>query len=679
MNLNKTTLLAIFCSGVLITGCQSGKQETAAVKAIDTTNMDRVIKPGDDFFRYANGNWIKNHPVPDQYADYGAFVQLAEENREQLKSLVQEAAGANGAKGTVTQQIGDFYKSGMDSLAIEKAGVEPLKTDFEKISKLGNGAELAAYYADLHKRGTYPVFAAFQMPDARQSEMVVLNLYQGGLGLPEVEYYLDPSVQMAEIRNEYQKFIRTMLTLSGMEQTAAEKAASDVMSLETSLAKVSMGIEERRDPIATYNMKSIDELKKLAPNFDWSAYFSAMGLAKLDKVNVMMPNFFAGFSKLLTEVPAATWQNYFRYTLMIHNSSYLTDAIQKADFDFYNSYLSGQKEMKPRWKRVLSTVSGGLGEAIGKLYVEKYFPADAKARMVELTNNLKKSLASSIQNLTWMSEETKKAALAKLEAMRVKVGYPDKWIDYSKLDIAANSYIENAWNASRFSTELEMGKVGKPVDKEEWVMTPQTVNAGYVPPMNEIIFPAAILQPPFFYKDADDAVNYGAIGVVIGHEMTHGFDDQGRKYDAKGNLVDWWTPADADKFVEKTQILVNQFNEYPILDSLRVNGKLTLGENIADNGGLNLSLRAFKATLKGDEKEIDGFTPMQRFFLSYAQVWRESIRDKKLMRDIKEDEHSPAEARVNRALFNINEFYDAFDIKSDAKLYIQPEQRASIW
>lgn len=672
-------IIPISLAVLLMAGCNQKTDQHALVKAIDTANMDLSVNPGDDFYRYVNGNWLKKNPVPDQYADYGAFTELAERNREMLKTLVLEAAEGKSEVGTEAQKIGDFYASGMDSVARDKAGITPLKADLEKVATLTTPERFARFTAELNARGVYTTFIPFAMADVKNSGQVILNLYQGGLGLPEVEYYTVDDPQMKEIRAEYVNYVAKMLSFAGDDIAEATKEAEAILDLETQFAKISKTLLERRDPEANYNKMAVADLKVLAPNFDWDTYFDAIGLKDLAEVNIHQPKFVEGISRLLKDVPVATWHSFLRYNIIQSNSAFLNDTLYAVTHNFYNVFLSGQKEMQPRWKRVLSTTSGSLGEAIGKVYVARYFPPEAKQRITELVGNLKKSLAERISGLAWMGDSTKQKALEKLTAMQVKVGYPDKWIDYSSLEIKRDSYINNIWNANAFEFNREMAKVGKPIDKAEWVMTPQTVNAGYVPSKNEIVFPAAILQPPFFYQDGDDAVNYGAIGVVIGHEMTHGFDDQGRKYDLKGNLTDWWKPSDAGQFIDRTSVLVEQWDNYVMLDSLHLNGKVTLGENIADNGGLTVSMNAFKKVLTGAEEKIDGFTPVQRFFLSYATIWRENVRDKKLARDIKEDVHAPGESRVNRAVFNIPEFYEAFPVKAEDHLFIPQENRASIW
>lgn len=669
----------IIVLAIVAASCGRPAGVPSAGPAIDTANMDLAVQPGEDFYRYANGGWLKNNPIPDAFTDYGAFTQLAEKNREMLQALVLEAAKSKAPQGSEARKIGDFYISGMDSVARQNAGLSPLKPDLDKIPTLTSPDVLAAYTADLCRRGMSPFFYVFAMADKKQSDQMILNLYQAGLGLPEVEYYNPDHPGMKEVHTAYKQYIARLLAIAGESEASADRLAGEIFNLETKLAGYSMTLLERRDPVATYNKMELHGLRKLAPSFDWDTFFRETGIGNVTEINVFQPEFIRGFGRLLNEVPASTWHTFLRYRVLQESSTYLNDELYSATHEFYNVFLSGQKEMQPRWKRVLNTTSASLGEAIGKVYVAKYFPPEAKERISQLVANLKSSLAGRIQTLEWMSDSTRAKALEKLQAMDVKVGYPDQWVDYSPLKITSGPYIQNVWNANAFEFGRDMAKVGKPVDRGEWVMTPQTVNAGYVPSRNEIVFPAGILQPPFFHATADDAVNYGAIGVVIGHEMTHGFDDQGRKFDKNGNLADWWQPEDASRFTEKTNPLIHQYNAYVMLDSLHINGELTLGENISDNGGLTISLHALQKVLSGNEKKIDGFTPLQRFFLSYAQIWRENVRDKKLARDIREDVHAPAESRVNRAVFNIPGFYEAFDIPKDAKLYIEPSSRASIW
>jgi putative endopeptidase len=675
--------MIILMASVMTMFSDCGKKPAKkGVAAIDTANMDKSVQPGVDFYQYVNGSWIKKHPVPDEYSRYAAFDVLQEQNYDDLKSIMEESSKDDKAdKASNRKKIGDFYASGMDSAKIDKDGVKPLADEFSLIDAVKTKEDLQKEIAHLHTVGVYPLFYVYAAQDDKNSEMVITQLRQGGLGLPDRDYYLSKDDRSKEIRDGYKEHLVKMFSLLGDDDKKAKANADEVLKLETKLAEASWTRLELRDPVQNYNKLTLDELQKKSPEMKWKDYFSGIGLEKPGDINVGQPSFFVKLSGLLKDVSIDTWKTYLRWNLINSTASYLSSDFEKQNFEFYSKTLSGKEKMQPRWKRVLKTVNGGLSEAVGQVYVDKFFPPESKTAMIELVNNLKASLKERIQNLTWMGKETKAAALAKLEAMNVKIGYPDKWRDYSKLAIVRDSYVKNVMNSDKYEFEYMLSKIGKPVDRQEWHMSPQTVNAYYSPNMNEIVFPAAILQPPFFDKDADPAVNYGGIGAVIGHEMTHGFDDEGRQYDKKGNLADWWTADDAKKFTEQTAILIDQYDNYKILDSLHVNGKLTLGENIADYGGLTISLNALKSVWKksGDTSKIDGFTPLQRFFLSYAQIWRMSIRDKELMRRLKEDVHSPAMARVNAAVRNIPEFYEAFQIKTTDPLFLAAEKRAKIW
>ena len=569
----------------------------------------------------------------------------------------------------------------MDSIAIEKTGIKAIQTELDKIDALKSGADMINLVAYFHTSGVNQLFNFGSGQDDKNSEKIIAQLYQGGLGLPDRDYYLSNDDRSKEIRKEYVKHISKTFELAGMKKEQADKDAETVMNIETKLATASSTRLELRDPIKNYNKTDLAGLKKLAPQFEWEQYFTAIGMKATDEINVGQPKFFEGMAKLTKEIPVDQWKIYFKWHLLHEASPFLTSAFQKEQFAFYSVVLSGIKEMKPLWKRVLNVTSYCLGEAVGQLYVEKYFPPEAKKRMLDLVNNLKDALKSRIEKLTWMGNDTKKEALAKLAKMNIKIGYPDKWRDYATLEITKASYYENIMAASRFEFTRDLNKIGKPVDRNEWGMTPQTVNAYYNPNMNEIVFPAAILQPPFFFLNGDDAVNYGAIGVVIGHEMTHGFDDQGRLYDKDGNIKDWWTKDDAINFGKQTQVLVDQFNGYKMLDTLHVDGKLTIGENIADMGGLTVAYVALQKAMEGKDMntKIDGFTSDQRFFLAYAQVWRGNTRDKELMRRLKEDVHSPKEARVNGQVYNIPAFYKAFNIKPADKRFKTENMRPVIW
>lgn len=651
------------------------------VKAIDTSNMDRSVAPGDNFFRYANGKWLDNNPIPDEYSSWGAATMIYENNQFQLQSIIEEASQSKDVEpGSIKQKIRDFYNSGMDSVQVNTLGITPIQPLLEQIDALESTDQLAEVMGSLLPAGISPFFYFYTGADMKNASIVIANLYQGGLGLPERDYYLDDDDRSKDIREKYVAHLEHMFVLTGSSVAAAKKQAADVMQIETALAQNSMSRVERRDPNKTYHKLLVEELKTLSPNFDWDVYFKTIGWQNPDFLNVRMPDFMAYVSQLIGESNPPALKAYLKWNVIDGYAKYLNEEVVAEHFDFYGTFLSGLVTMQPRWKRVLSTTSASLGEGIGQLYVEKYFPPVAKERMIELVDNLKVALHNRINNLDWMTAETKIKAIEKLDRMNVKVGYPDKWIDYSALAIEPDNYVGNVMRANVFAFHREMDKIGKPVDKDEWGMTPQTVNAYYSPTMNEIVFPAGILQPPFFNVDADDAVNYGGIGVVIGHEMTHGFDDQGRKYDVEGNLNDWWQAEDAAQFDARTAQLVKLYDTYEVIDTLTVNGKLTLGENIADLGGLNISWDALQIALANKKQEqIDGFTPEQRFFIGYAQIWRQNIREKSLIRNLQEDVHSPGIARVNRPIFNLPQFYEAFDIATNDKLYIPVAERANIW
>ena len=680
VKINFVMLTFLILSGIMFS-CKNNnmKKET---HAINIANLDTTVKPGDDFFRYANGNWLKNNPIPAEFSIYGSFEELKEDNNKQLHSLMELAVADKNAKpGSINQKIADFYSSGMDSAAIEKTGIKAIQPELDKIDGIKTTPDLIKLVAYFHTSGVNQLFNFGSGQDDKNSEKIIAQLYQGGLGLPDRDYYLSKDDRSKEIRVEYAKHVSKIFELAGINKEQADKDAETVLDIETKLAQASSTRLELRDPIKNYNKTNLEGLKKLAPQFDWELYFTTVGLKTTDEINVGQPKFFTEMSKLTTTIPVDQWKIYFKWHLLHDASPFLTAAFQKEQFAFYSVVLSGIKEMKPLWKRVLNMTSYSLGEAVGQLYVEKYFPPDAKKRMLDLVNNLKDALKSRIEKLTWMGSATKKEALAKLAKMNIKIGYPDKWRDYSKLKVTRDSYYQNIMASSRFEFTRDLNKIGKPVDRNEWGMTPQTVNAYYNPNMNEIVFPAAILQPPFFFPTGDDAVNYGAIGVVIGHEMTHGFDDQGRLYDKEGNIKDWWTKEDAENFKNQTQVLIDQFSAYKMLDSLHVDGKLTIGENIADMGGLTVAYAALQKAMQGKDMnaKIDGFTSDQRFFLAYAQVWRGNTRDKELMRRLREDVHSPKEARVNGQVYNIPAFYKAFNIKPADKRFKPEDKRPVIW
>jgi putative endopeptidase len=671
----------------VLDGCSSGVKKTANTDkdypAFDIQNIDTTIKPGDDFYDYVNGSWIKNHPIPADKNAISAFDELLERNRSDIREIIEEAASdKNAQQGSITQKIGTFYNSGMDTLSIEKMGIKPIEKFFEKIGSVRNIKDLqnVAAYFQTYQAG--PFFYLFSNQDSKNSTSVIAGCYQAGLGLPERDYYFNNDNSTKKIREEYIVHVTNMFELLNEKPDVAAKDALTVMKIETELAKASFTNIENQDPQKTYNKLTLEGLDKLAPEIGWKEYFKTAGYPGLSEVNIYQPSFFAELSRMMKTVSLDDWKTFMRWHLINSAAPYLSQDFVKENFDFYSRKLSGQEKMKPRWKSVLDETSSDLGECIGQLYVKKYFPPEAKQRMTDLVTNLKKSLQQRIENLSWMGPQTRQEAVAKLEKMGVKVGYPDKWRDYAGLEVTSQPYILNVLNAQNFEFRYTMDKIGKPVDPTEWGMTPQTVNAYYNPNRNEIVFPAGILQPPFFNMNADDAVNYGAIGMVIGHEMTHGFDNQGRQFDKDGNLRDWWTKEDSKAFQEHTRMLVDQYNKYEVLDSTFVNGQLTLGENIADLGGITVALNAYKISLEGKKppEPIDGFTNYQRFFMSYAQIWRMNMRDKELRRRVKTDEHSPAKIRINGVVYNVPEFYAAFPmIKPGDKLFRPVEDRPVIW
>jgi len=671
----------------LLQSCSSKvKNTTDSVKkypAFDVQNMDTTIKPGNDFFTYTNGIWLKNNPIPADKNSRSTFDELFERNRHDIREIIEEAAASKDVQpGSNTEKIGTFYNSGMDTVSIEQKGISPLKMFFDKIESIRSVADVQSVGAYLQTYQVNPFFAVFSNQDSKNSTSVIAQCYQAGIGLPERDYYFNNDESTKKIREKYLIHLTKMFELLKDEHSIAEKNAETVMKMETQLAKASFTNVENQDPQKTYNKVTIEELNKLAPDINWHSYFTLVGYPGLSVVNIFQPSFMKELSNMMKTVPVDDWKTFLRWQLINSTAAYLGKDFADQNFDFYNRTLSGQEKMEPRWKLVLDVTSGSLGESIGQLYVKKYFPPVAKQKMTDLVMNLKKSLKQRIENLTWMGVQTKQEAQAKLDKMGVKVGYPDKWRDYSGLAISSQSYIINVLNSQAFEFRYSMDKVGKPVDPTEWGMTPQTVNAYYNPNRNEIVFPAGILQPPFFNLDADDAVNYGAIGFVIGHEMTHGFDNMGRQYDKDGNLRDWWTKDDSKAFEAHAAMLIDQYNHYEVLDSVFVNGKLTLGENIADLGGGTVAFNAYKFSLEGKEspKPIDGFTNYQRFFLAYAQVWRTNMRDKELKKRVKTDEHSPARVRINGVVYNMPEFYAAFpNVNPGDKLFRPAEQRPVIW
>ncbi len=670
-------ITAVFLAAFLFSGC-SQKPEPS----IRTGYMDLSVKPGDDFYRYANGNWIKSNSIPEDRSSYGSFDIIRKKRDEDVKTLLEEIAQKKDAeKGSITQKIRDFYVTGMDTATIEEQGISPLQPELERIGNIKTSEDFQDVVAHFHKYGFDPLFNGGVDQDLMDSKIYRFYLMQDGLGLPDRDYYTKQDARSKEIREEYLKHIAKMFELAGTKTETAQQNAETVMDIETRLAENSKTRVEMRNIPALYNKMTVEELSELAPGFDWKRYFANISDKDFGDVVVGMPEFFEEVGRLMSDVPVDDWKIYLKWNLINRSAEFLSSGFVNQDFKFYSEFLSGNKKIRDRWERVVGFANGALGEPLGKLYVAEYFPPESKEKMEELVGNLKKTLRLRLENLDWMSDSTKQAAFAKLDAMQVKIGYPDKWKDYSKLEIEPDSYVMNVMRANNFAYNQQLDKFGKPVDKEEWGMTPQTVNAGYNPLMNDITFPAAILQPPFFYANADDAVNYGAIGMVIGHEMTHGFDDQGRHFDKDGNMTDWWTKEDEEQFNQRTQLLVDQYSDFVVQDSVHVNGRLSLGENIADFGGLTVALEAYRLSREGKPavSPIDGFTDVQRFFLSNAQVWKGLIRDKALLRLVQEDVHPWGEFRVNGALFDVPEFYEAFNIQPSDKLYRDSALRPVIW
>jgi putative endopeptidase len=652
---------------------------------LDPKNMDTSVKPQDDFYLYANGGWLKHNPVPPEYSRWGSFSELEEKNNEALHKIAEKAANTRADPTTApeVQKVGDYYASGMDEKTIESVRTKPVEDELKRIDAIKDRSDLLKAIAHLHTIGVDAFFEFGSGQDAKDSTREIAQAVQGGLGLPDRDYYIKTDEDSKKKRAAYIEHITKMLTLLGETPGKAAEHAHKIMAFETALAKASRTRVELRDPQKNYNKMSPADLQKLTPDWNWSEYFNAIKLTEPGDINVGQPDFFKGANAALTKTPVDDWKTYLRWHLIDDAATELSNDFVNEDFNFNQSVLRGTKEIKPRWKRVVASTNGALGEALGKLYVADYFPPEAKARALEMINNLKAALADRIKTLDWMDEPTKQEALKKLAAMNVKIGYPDKWRDYSMLNIDRGSYVSNAMRAANFEVNRELKKIGKPVDRTEWGMTPPTVNAYYNAHMNEIVFPAGILQPPFFDPKADDPVNYGGMGAVIGHEMTHGFDDQGRQFDAVGNLRDWWSPKSAAKFKERSQAVVQQYSEYTPVPGTHVNGELTLGENIADIGGIKLAYAALQKALdknpQAREQKIDGFTPEQRFFLGWAQVWRANQREDDLRLRLNTDPHSPTHYRCNGPISNMPEFQQAFNIPDGSAMVRPANERVNIW
>jgi putative endopeptidase len=638
--------------------------------------MERSVSPGEDFYLFVNGDWISSHAVPPDKTAYDAFTEVSDATDDQLRSLIEEVAGdASRKAGTPARMIGDLYRSGMDTGSIERRGLSPIQAYLERIDGLKKAPELPMLLATLVMNGIDPCLNLSAEIDAKDSTRMIAGLEQGGLGLPNREYYLAEDPKSREVRNRYRAHITNMLSLLG-SNTAGEEAET-VLQMETRLAKASLSPEENRDPEATYHRMSRDELKALTPETGWDTFFTAIGYPEIREINVHQPGFFGELGLMLSDTGMADWKSFLRWKLVNSLAPFLDSRFEQENFEFYGKALNGQPEMKPRWKRVLAALNYVLGDGVGQLYVGRYFPPEAKARMLSLVENLRTAFRGRLEQLSWMGPDTREEALEKLSRMRLKIGYPDRWDAYPDLEIGTDSYVENMLRGMAYDFKkgpLGLDKAGKPVDRAAWYMHPQTINAYYDPGGNEIVFPAAILQPPFFSMDAEDAANYGAIGAVIGHEMTHGFDDMGRKYDRYGNLREWWTKADEKEFIRQAQVIVDQYDAEEVLPGLPANGRLTLGENIADFGGLTIACQAYAALVQSPAPDF------RTLFISYATIWRENIRPEALRNQILSDPHAPNRLRVNCVVFNMPEFYDAFpEVTTASRMYRPPEKRPEIW
>lgn len=680
--MRKRKMFPFLAAGIVaLASCNTPQKEVVKIAAINPANMDTTVAAGTDFYEYACGGWIKNNPLKPEYARFGTFDQLLENNQEQLRVLIEELSATPHEAGSVAGKIGALYAMGLDSTKLNADGVAPIKEELAAINALATKSDVSKMVATLHKEGMAPFFALFVGADEKNSAMNIVQLYQAGIGMGDRDYYLLEDEGSAKMRDAYRAYINKLFTLAGSSPEQADAAVDAVMKIEKAIAEISYGREDLRDSQKNYNKLAYEDFKQIESPLDWDVYFESMGLAGLKELDAKQINFYKDMSEALRNTTVDEQKYYLAFNLLSAAAPYLSDDFVDADFEFYGKVMSGKQEQQPRWKRSLNTVNGALGEAVGEMYVEKYFPASSKEKMLTLVGNLQTALSERINGLEWMSDTTKAKAQEKLAAFTVKIGYPDKWRDYSGLEIKDDSYWANVRRSNIFDMAYQLADVDKPVDKSRWHMNPQTVNAYYNPTTNEICFPAAILQPPFFNPDADDAVNYGAIGVVIGHEMTHGFDDQGRNYDKDGNLIDWWTAEDAVRFKERADKLVDQYDQIIVIDTLHANGRFTLGENIADHGGLLVAHQAYLNSLKGKETPapIDGFTNEQRFFLGYATLWGQNIRPEEIRRRTKIDPHSLGKWRVNAALRNIAPFYAAFDIKEGDPMFMVPTDRVVIW
>ncbi|MEZ7505750.1 M13 family metallopeptidase [Flavobacterium sp. Arc2] len=671
--------IALLLLPILILGaCNKIKSDEKLASGLMLKNMDTLIRPGDNFDAYVNGTWQRNTLIPADKPNYGAGYIVYDKSQEDVKAIIENASKSDFADGSDEQKIGDYYGAYMDSIGRNKIGVAPLLPEFKKIDSISNYSDLAEYFGHANQSGNNSPFVIGVMEDLKDPSQYMLYAWQGGLGLPDREYYFLEDNKSKEIRKKYVTHIDKMLQLGGVESSVA--LAPKIMALETSLAAKHMKKEQTRDMMKLYNKYPIKDLKQLMPDFDWASLLTTAGIKNQKNIVIPQVEYIKSLNDIIKTTPLATWKAYLKWSVVHGAATSLNTALENENFNFYSTTLRGTEKQRPLWRRGVETVNKNLGEIVGKVYVEKHFSPEAKEKVSFLVKNLIKAYEESIKKLDWMSPETKKQALDKVSKFTVKIGYPDKWRDYSSLKIIKNDYFGNQQRATAFEYNRQLNKLGKAVDRTEWGMTPQTVNAYYNPPLNEIVFPAAILQPPFYDASAEDAVNYGGIGAVIGHEIGHGFDDQGSTFDGDGVMRNWWTPKDLVAFKQKTGELVAQYTAFKVFPDLNVNGEFTQGENIGDLGGLSIALKAYKMSLNGKESPVlDGFTGEQRIFLGWGQVWLEKAREDDLRGQVANDPHSPAKFRINGVVRNIPEFYTAFNIKPTDSLYLAPNKRVKIW
>ena len=668
-------MVSVLLAALVAFSCQKAEMKSG----IDAANMDKNVRPQADLYRSMNGSWLSKYEIPADRSNYGMFTKLADDAEKNLRTIIEEAGAAKDRPaGSPQQKVGDMYASFMDSATIEEQEIAPIRPDLAACQDLKSKEDIVRLAAQMGRQGVFGPFVFFVDQDEKKSTQYIVNVYQSGLSLPDREYYLRDDPRFKNFREQLVAHMEKMFSLAGYAD--AKTMAGRVMGVEMRIARKHWTQVENRDRDKTYNKMALTDLTAMTPSFDWTAFAREAGFGSQESLRVFQLTYIKGLKEIFTGVPLADWRDYYTWRVLTSAAPYLSSAFVNENFAFFGRTLTGVEEIRPRWKRGVSAVEETMGELVGRIYVERHFKPEAKQRMVQLVENLRSAYAERIKGLEWMSEETKQKALEKLAKFNAKIGYPDKWRDYSSLEIIKGDLPGNMRRAAAFEYQRQLDKLGKPIDRTEWFMTPQTVNAYYNPTMNEVVFPAAILQPPFFNVEADDAVNFGGIGAVIGHEMTHGFDDQGRKSDGEGNLADWWTEADGKEFDKRVGMMVDQYNKFNPIDTMKVNGQLTLGENIADLGGLTISYHAYQQSLAGKEPSvIDGLTGTQRFFLGWAQVWARKYRDDELRRRLLTDPHSPSEYRANGIVANMPEFYAAFDVKEGDGLYRPESERVKIW